>query len=44
MKNDEWDEAFERMLNEANQKVAEHNKEWDATLQRLADEWNACGV
>ena len=44
MKNDHWDEAFERMLNEANQKVAEHNKEWDATLQRLADEWNAYGV
>ena len=39
----QWNKAFKRMLKEAKQKVAEHNKEWEATLQRLADEWNEMG-
>lgn len=39
----QWNRAFKRMLKEANQKVAEHNKEWKATFQRLADEWNEMG-
>ena len=41
MKDDQWDEALERMLDESNQKVVEHEKQWDVTLQKLADQWNA---
>ena len=41
MEKDQWDEAFKRMLDEANQEVVEHKKQWDVTFQRLADEWNS---
>jgi hypothetical protein len=39
----QWNKAFKRMLNQANQEVAEQEKSWDTTLQRLADEWNEEG-
>ena len=44
MKNDQWDKAFERMLEESNREVAGVDQRWDATFQRLADEWNAVEV
>ena len=40
MSKDQWDQAFERMQDEADQEAVKFSEEWDVALQRLADEWN----
>ena len=40
MSKDQWDQAFERMQDEAGQEAVKLSQEWDVALQRLADEWN----
>jgi len=40
MSKNQWDKAFERMQDAADQEAVRLSQEWDVALQRLAVEWN----